>query len=131
MIVVDTSALVAVLRGEPEADRFLRLIAGADACLVSAMTYTETSLVLAGRSGDQDSWLGLDAMIATAAMQVITHNTELAATARTAFLRFGKGRHPAALNFGDCAAYALAKSRNLPLLFKGNDFRRTDLIAAA
>jgi ribonuclease VapC len=131
VIVVDTSALVAMLRREPEADRFLRLVAGADVCLVSAVTYTETSLVLAGRAGKRYSWLGLDAMIAATAMQVIPHDAELAATARMAFLRFGKGRHPAALNFGDCAAYALAKARNLPLLFKGNDFARTDLIAAA
>lgn len=131
MIVVDTSALVAVLRREAEADLFLRIIATADACLLSAVTYTEASLVLAGRGGDRTSWRDLDALVAMAAMQVVPHDAGLAAAAREAFLRFGKGRHPAALNFGDCAAYALAKVRTAPLLFKGNDFSQTDLSPAA
>jgi ribonuclease VapC len=131
MIVVDTSALVAVLRREPEADDFLRCIAEADLCLVSAVSYTEAALVLAGRAGGRSSWRGLDALLTRAAMQIVPHDAELATIARDAFLQFGKGRHRAALNFGDCAAYALAKARGLPLLFKGEDFAATDLAAAA
>lgn len=130
MIVVDTSALVAVLRREPEADAFLRIIADADRCLVSAVTCMEASLVLAGRSGGASCWQGLDALVACAGMEVVALDAELAGIARDAFLRFGKGRHRAGLNFGDCASYALAKARDLPLLFKGEDFAATDLAAA-
>lgn len=130
MIVVDTSALIAILRREPDADVFLRCIAEAGGCLVSAVSQLEASLVLAGRTGDRSAWRDLDALLRRAAMQVVAHDAALAETARDAFLRYGKGRHPAALNFGDCASYALARSRALPLLFKGDDFRRTDLIAA-
>jgi ribonuclease VapC len=131
VIVIDTSALVAVLRREPEADAFLRIIADADRCLVSAVTCTEASLVLAGRTGNQTCWQGLDALLVRAGMEVVPHDADLAEIARNAFLRFGKGRHRAALNFGDCATYALAKARDLPLLFKGDDFTATDLVAAA
>ncbi len=131
MIVVDSSALVAILRREPEADRFLQVIADAVGCLLSSVSLLETSMVLAGRTGDAAAWAELDALIARAAMQVVAQDAELAEEARRAFLRYGKGRDPAALNLGDCASYALAKARNLPLLFKGSDFSRTDLIAAA
>ena len=130
MIVVDSSALVAILRREPEADRFLRVIAGAAGCLVSAVSLLETSMVLLGRRDDAAAWDELDALIARASIDVVAHDAVLAAEARTAFLRYGKGRHPAALNLGDCASYALAKTRMVPLLFKGNDFTATDLIAA-
>lgn len=131
MIVVDSSALIAVLRREPEADGFLRILATATSCLVSAVTHTETSLVLAGRRNGRAAWHRLDALIAMAAVQIVPHDAALAEIARDAFLRFGKGRHPAGLNFGDCAAYALAKARNAPLLFKGDDFIRTDVARAA
>jgi ribonuclease VapC len=130
VIVVDSSALIAILRREPEADSFLSLITDADGCLLSAVSLLETSMVLVGRTGDAAAWIGLDAFIVRAGMQVIAHDAELAAYARTAFLCYGKGRHPAALNLGDCASYALAKCRSLPLLFKGNDFAATDLMAA-
>jgi len=131
VIVIDSSALIAILRREPEADRFLHVIAAADGCLLSSVGLLETSLVLAGRTGDQAAWAGLDALIARAGMEVIAQDGAQAKLAREAFLRFGKGRHPAALNLGDCAAYALARSRALPLLFKGEDFVRTDLLPAA
>ena len=84
-------------------------------------------MVLAGRTGDAMTWAELDMLIAQAAMQVVPQDAELAEEARGAFLRYGKGRHPAGLNLGDCAAYALAKARGFPLLFKGNDFRNTDV----
>lgn len=130
MIAVDSSALIAILRREPEADDFLRIIAQAAGCLLSSVSLLETSMVLAGRVGDQASWTGLDALVSRANMQTVAHDALLADAARTAFLRFGKGRHPAALNLGDCASYALARSRDVPLLFKGGDFVRTDLVAA-
>lgn len=130
MIVVDSSALIAILRREPEADRFLQAIAAADRCLLSAVSLLETSMVLAGRTGGSAAWAGLDALIARAGMEVVAQDGEQARLARDAFLGFGKGRHPAALNLGDCATYALARSRALPLLFKGEDFTRTDLVPA-
>ena len=130
MIVVDSSALIAILRRETEADDFLGIIAAAQGCLLSSVTLLETSMVLAGRTGDATSWAELDALIARAGMQVVAQDATLAEAARTAFLRYGKGRHPAGLNFGDCASYALARNRSLPLLFKGDDFSRTDLRGA-
>ncbi len=130
MIVVDSSALIAILRREPEADSFLQVIVGAEGCLLSAVSLLETSMVMAGRTGDAARWAELDALIARADMQVVAQDAGLTEEARRAFLRYGKGRHPAALNLGDCASYALAKARNLPLLFKGNDFPNTDLAAA-
>lgn len=131
MIVVDSSSLIAILRREREADAFLRIIANTDRCLISSVSFLETSMVLAGRTGDATSWIELDALIARAGMQIVAQDTELAEAARAAFLRFGRGRHPAALNLGDCASYALAKRNNLPLLFKGADFPRTDIREAA
>ena len=129
MIVVDSSALVAILRREPEADHFLQAIAEADGCMLSSVSLLETSMVLVGRTGDATAWAELDALIARARMQVVAQDAELVEAARQAFLQYGKGRHSAALNLGDCASYALAKARSLPLLFKGNDFPRTDRTA--
>ncbi len=131
MITVDSSALIAILRREPEADSFLRVIASAEGCVLSSVSLLETSMVLAGRAGDASAWTELDALIARAAMQVEAQDAGLAEAARAAFLRYGKGRHPAALNLGDCASYALANARSLPLLFKGGDFAKTDLMAAS
>jgi ribonuclease VapC len=131
VIVVDSSALIAILRREPEADDLLRIIAAADGCLLSSVSLLETSMVLAGRTGDATSWADLDALIARAGMQVVPHDLNQVETAREAFLHYGKGRNPAGLNLGDCAAYALAKVLGLPLLFKGNDFSKTDLARAS
>ena len=130
VVVIDSSALIAVLRREPEAERCSRIIAAAEICLLSSVSLLETSMVLAGRSGGSATWNALDALIAAMAIQIVPHDTTLAMAARDAFLRYGKGRHPAALNLGDCASYAFAKVRGLPLLFKGDDFARTDLLAA-
>ena len=87
-------------------------------------------MVLAGRAGDAASWLELDALIARVAIQIVAHDAELAKEARDAFLRYGKSGHPAGLHLGDYASYAVAKARSLPLLFKGDDFPKTDLRAA-
>jgi ribonuclease VapC len=131
VIVIDSSALIAILRREPEADGFLQIIAEAVSCLLSSVSLLETSMVLAGRTGDATSWTELDALIARARIEVVAQDAELTEAARAAFLRYGRGRHPAALNLGDCASYALAKHHDVPLLFKGADFPRTDLRASA
>lgn len=130
MIVADSSALVAILRLEMETDRFIEIILRSGGLLVSSVSYLETSLVLAGRFGDRSDWDPLDTLLRDQNAEIVPHDAELTIAARDAFLRFGKGRHPAGLNMGDCAAYALAKSRNLPLLFKGGDFALTDVVAA-
>jgi ribonuclease VapC len=127
---IDTSAIVAILRLEPEADRLLHAIANAEDCFMSAISVLETALVLAGTRGTRAVWAPLDELLAMSQIEVVPFDPEQARHARDAFIRFGKGRHPAALNLGDCASYALAVSRKLPLLFKGDDFTRTDLAAA-
>ena len=131
MIVVDSSALVAILRGEPEADGLLRALASASGCLVSSVSLLETSMVLAGRAGGEERWLELDELIARARMTIVAQDAELARAARAAFLRFGKGRHKAALNIAECASYAVARVHNLPLLIKGEGFPCADLVSAA
>lgn len=130
MIVIDTSAMIAMLRFESEAEAFLRAVANADVCAISAVSVLESAMVLAGVKGGSAEWPPLDELLAEADMDVVPFDATQATLAREAFLRFGKGRHPAALNFGDCAAYALAKLRKAPLLFKGNDFSKTDIAAA-
>lgn len=87
-------------------------------------------MVLAGRSGDAAAWSELDEFVLAAGIEIVAFDAGLARIARDAFLRYGKGRHPAGLNFGDCASYALAQARGLKLLFKGEDFPRTDLQSA-
>lgn len=93
--------------------------------LMSAVSAQEAGMVVAGRFGDGAAWEPLDALLARLEVEIVAHDAALARIARTAFLRFGKGRHPARLNFGDCAAYALAESGGLPLLFKGEEFANT------
>ena len=127
MIALDTSALVAILRGEPDADDFLARIVATDRCLLSSVSLLETSMVLAGRSASPNAWTGLDQLIEAAGVEIVPFSADHATLAREVFIRFDKGRYPAGLNFGDCASYALAKAHNLPLLFKGNDFPQTDI----
>jgi len=128
-MIVDSSALVAILRAEPGHDRFVRVITDARRRLIASPTLLETSMVLAG--GWQDNILDqLDAFLRAASIETIAFTAEHAAVARDAFLRYGKGRHPAALNFGDCISYAAARLEAMPLLFKGDDFRLTDIEAA-
>ncbi|HEY1933585.1 MAG TPA: type II toxin-antitoxin system VapC family toxin [Acetobacteraceae bacterium] len=124
MIAVDTSALIAILQNESEASAFVRCLNEADAACLSAISLQEASMVMAGRTGD---WDELDDLVRHANLEVVPHDRVLAELAREAFLRFGKGRNPARLNCGDCASYALAKSRRIPLLFKGAAFAHTDI----
>jgi ribonuclease VapC len=123
--------MIAILRLEVEADAFLRTMATAGSCFMSAVSAMETAMVLAGASGDAVSWAPFDELLTRAEVEIVPFDGEQSRLARDAFIRFGKGRHAAGLNLGDCAAYALAASRRLPLLFKGGDFARTDLIAAS
>ena len=129
-IVVDTSAIIAILRDEPEKDRLVDAILAASPRLMSAVSLQEAGMVMAGRSGNETVWEPLDALLVRLDMEIVAHDAGLSRIAREAFLRFGKGRHAARLNFGDCAAYALAKANHLPLLFKGDDFAKTDIAAA-
>jgi ribonuclease VapC len=128
VIVVDSSAFLAIRFDEPEADDFSRAIARADGIAMAAATYLECAIV-AMRAADGRA--ALDAWIGARRISVVPVNYALAQMAADAFARYGKGRHPAGLNFGDCFAYALARSLNAPLLFKGEDFARTDVLRAA
>ena len=129
MIVVDASALVAILRGEADAGRFAAAVADADPALVSAATVAETGIVMLGRHGRE----GADkvrTLLQEGRFQVEGVTEEHAELAIDAYDRYGKGRGgKAKLNLGDCFSYALAKATGSPLLFKGDDFTHTDLVA--
>lgn len=129
MIVVDSSAVVALLLGEPEAPRVEAALASSLRCLLPAPCHVELSLVLS-RVQEAPGLGLLDQMVARGSLEVHPFTEAHARAARAAFLRFGKGRHPAALNFGDCMSYAVARTEGLPLLFVGDDFARTDVAAA-
>jgi ribonuclease VapC len=128
-MVVDTSAVVAVLLSEPECDELIGLLADAEDPLISAATLLEASIVMQTKTGD-DGIADLDELLSAAAVRCVAVDGAQARVARDAFGRYGKGRAPAALNFGDCFSYALAKSRGRPLLFKGSDFPQTDIAPA-
>ncbi|GAB4133520.1 MAG: type II toxin-antitoxin system VapC family toxin [Acidobacteriota bacterium] len=128
-MILDTSALVAILFGEPDADRYLEAIHSAERCLVSAGTFLELSVVLARQAGPAAP-VQCDLFFRRAGISIAPFTAEQAYIARQAFHDYGKGRHPAGLNFGDCFAYGLAKVTGEPLLFKGDDFRKTDVVPA-
>ena len=125
-MVIDTSAIVAMLQNEAEQDAFIEAIESADICLVSAASFFEASIVILTRYG-MGGILDLDLFMAKAGIEISSVDSDQANIARRAFRDFGRGRHPAELNFGDCFSYALAKSLDLPLLFKGSDFSKTDI----
>jgi ribonuclease VapC len=128
-MILDTSAMLAVLFGESEVDLYTRLIHDADRCLISAGSFLELSIVIA-RQTRPEVERQCDMFFRRAAIIVEPFTLEQAHVARQAFHDFGKGRHPAGLNFGDCFAYALAKITGEPLLFKGRDFEKTDIVSA-
>ncbi|MCU0623343.1 MAG: type II toxin-antitoxin system VapC family toxin [Gemmatimonadaceae bacterium] len=128
-MVLDTSALTAILQREPSADRLMQAISVATVRVVSAATVLELSLVLLGRYGELGE-AQLDAFLRALRVEVVPVDAEQLALARDAARVFGRGRHPAGLNFVDCFSYALAIQRGEPLLFVGLDFGRTDVIAA-
>jgi ribonuclease VapC len=129
VIVVDTSALIAIVRGEPEASAFEEILDGTDAAIMSVVSYVETHMVIAGRRPNAD-FNRTEEWFQALGIEIVTITSEQGTLAVKAFFDYGKGRHPARLNLSDCFAYALAKSRDLPLLFKGNDFAKTDLAPA-
>ncbi len=130
MIVVDSSALVAILRNEPEKHRLLRTITDAKDVVISAATLLEASIAMHRRAGDA-AVERLDRLLQTARVRCVAIDETQALAARDAWARYGKGNSPAKLNFGDCFSYALAKTTDRPLLFKGEDFARTDVVPAA
>ena len=125
-MVVDTSALLAILQNEPERRTFNESIENAEQVSLSAASFVEISMIVESRFG-ADGVRDLDLFIAKARITLIPVDEEQAHMARQAYRRYGKGRHPAALNFGDCFSYALAQAHADSLLFKGNDFARTDI----
>ncbi|HWJ46054.1 MAG TPA: type II toxin-antitoxin system VapC family toxin [Candidatus Udaeobacter sp.] len=125
-MVSDTSALAAIFFGEPERQKFLQAIISASTRLISAATVLETGMVVESRLGDA-AGRELDLFLIRANFQIVALDADQAELARSAWRQFGKGRHPAALNYGDCFSYALAKWTGEPLLAKGNDFRLTDV----
>lgn len=125
-MVIDTSALVAMMTGEPTADRLVAALESETERLVSAATVVEAALVLIGRYGDVGD-AQLDRFLRSIGAEVVPVGEEQVTLARDAALRFGKGRHPAALNYGDCFSYALSVARHSPLLFVGDDFSKSDV----
>jgi ribonuclease VapC len=128
-MVIDTSALVSVLSGESGAEQLEDAMDRDAVRVMSAASVLETSIVLESRFGD-DGARELDLLIHRIPIDVRAVDRDQLEWARFAFRTYGRGRHPAALNFGDCFAYALAKVTAEPLLFKGSDFSRTDLVSA-
>jgi ribonuclease VapC len=126
-MVVDTSALLAIFLAEPERREFLELITQAETRCISAANALETGIVLEARRGEA-AGREFDLFLHHAKFDVVSVDSEQMEIARLAWRKYGKGRHPAGLNFGDCFAYALAKAMGQPILFKGDDFKQTDLL---
>jgi ribonuclease VapC len=128
-MIIDTSAIVAILFNEDDAQIYAEAISRADSCRVSAATFVETAIVVESQTKNNGS-RQLDAFIRRAGITIEPVTEEQAHIARQAFTDFGKGRHPAGLNYGDCFSYALSQAMREPLLFKGKDFAKTDLSVA-
>jgi ribonuclease VapC len=129
-MVVDTSAIIAILQAEAIAKRLTFAIHATPAASISAASVVEAGVVLLRRFGDEAA-LELDVLLREFSITQIAVTADHSAIAREAFRRFGRGRHPASLNFGDCFPYALARALGEPLLFVGDDFLRTDIDVAA
>ncbi len=125
-MVIDTSAIIAILLGEPEARRITEAILDDPKRLMSAFSVLESGLVIEGKKGDPGG-RELDLLLHRLQVEAVGMDAKQSQIAREAWRRFGKGRHPAALNIGDCCAYALAVYAAEPLLFKGNDFNQSDI----
>jgi ribonuclease VapC len=128
-MVIDTSALVAILTDEPDRRALVDAIAGASVRLISAATVLEAGIVMEARRGEH-AGRELDLFLHRAKCEIVAVDAEQVDIARAAYRRYGKGRHAAGLNFGDCFSYALAKARGEPQLFKGQDFAKTDMPSA-
>ncbi len=128
-MVVDTSALAAILFDEPDARQFEACLITAPRRLMSVVTRVELSCVIEGRKGEPGR-IDLERLLQAVGFEIVSATPQHVAIAIDAFRRFGKGRHPAALNIGDCFAYAVAAATGEPLLFKGRDFSHTDIRSA-
>jgi ribonuclease VapC len=128
-MVIDSSALLALLLAEPEAETFARAIAADPRRRASAFSILETAIVVETKKGE-NAGRELDLLLHRAQIDVVVMDAAQVELARSAYRRFGKGRHPAGLNIGDCCSYALSRFTGEPLLFKGDDFARTDVALA-
>jgi ribonuclease VapC len=129
-MILDSSAIVAILIGEPERDIFMRLLAAETTLAMSAVTFHEASIVMAEKKKQPGAAQLVDGLVRDMAIEVSAVTFDDAVAAREAYFRYGRRYHPAQLNFGDCFSYVVAKSRDEPLLFKGEDFSKTDIVAA-
>lgn len=129
-MVIDSSALMAILLGEPETLAFSRVIASDGKRLMAAVSALETAIVIETKKGPSGG-RELDLLIHKAGIEIVSMNGEQVELARNAYTNFGKGRHPAGLNLGDCCSYALSRYSGEPLLFKGGDFSQTDISPVA
>lgn len=128
-MVIDTSALVAMLTDAPDAELFEARVADDPVRTMSTASYLETAIVIESRFGESGG-RELDLWLHRASVSLVAVDADQAEVARAAYRRYGKGRHRAGLNYGDCFSYALAKVSGQPLLFKGDDFGHTDVVAA-
>ena len=127
-MIIDSSAILAILFQEPEAESFARAISDDPVKLISAISFLEAAIVIEARKGPAGG-RELDLLLHRGRIEIVSFNSEHADIAREAWLRFGKSRHAAALNMGDCCSYALSRISGEPLLFKGSDFLKTDISA--
>ena len=125
-MVIDTSALIAILLGEHDSEVFAIAIANDPKRLISAFSVLEVSIVIEAKKGEAGG-RELDLLLHRSQIEIVAMDPDQVELARIAWRTFGKGRHQAGLNIGDCCSYALSKSSGEPLLFKGNDFSKTDL----
>jgi ribonuclease VapC len=129
-MVIDTSAVLGILLGDPDAARIATEIENATPRLISAANLLEASIVIEARKGEAGG-RELDLLLYRSGIEIVAVDRDQVEAARAAWRRFGKGRHPAALDYGDCFAYGLAITRRLPLLFRGDDFSQTDIAQAS
>ncbi len=127
-MVIDTSAVLAILFGEEDSERFATAIDADPTRIMSSASVLEASVVASARKGPSGE-REMDILLLRAGIEIIAFNEEQLRVARHAFREYGKGRHPAGLNFGDCFSYALSRTSGEPLLFKGDDFTKTDVIS--
>lgn len=128
-MILDTSPLVAIFAAKPDSEQYVQAISQAPRCRISTGNFLELSIVIEGQFG-ADVLRQCDALLRRIGVVIEPVTVEQAHVARQAFHDFGRGRHPAGLNFGDCFAYSLAKVTGEPLLFKGEDFKKTDVLSA-
>jgi ribonuclease VapC len=125
-MVIDSSVLIAILLAEPDAEYYANLISEASNIYISAVSIFESSIVIESKKGEEGA-KEYDRLLETISPNIVAFDNQQANLARIAWQNYGKGRHPAKLNFGDCCSYAIAKYLNQPLLFKGEDFSKTDI----